>query len=157
MIDPTPSTESWAGIAALALFVLRELWNIYREKNKPRIDNATARGVEQQAELSAAQADKIKSDIQRDVLDQVHIENNNLRDRLVALESDLSRERLARIALEQELSTERKSRLDLESRLNAAQQRISALEDELDKRNARIKELESRSTGEAGGLMGNKR
>ena len=157
MIDPTPSTESWAGIAALALFVLRELWNIYREKNKPRIDNATALGVEQQAELSAAQADKIKSDIQRDVLDQVHIENNNLRDRLVALESDLSRERLARIALEQELSTERKSRLDLESRLNAAQQRISALEDELDKRNARIKELESRSTGEAGGLMGNKR
>ena len=156
MIDPTPSTESWAGIAALALFVLRELWNIYREKNKPRIDNATARGVEQQAELSAAQADKIKSDIQRDVLDQVHIENNNLRDRLVALESDLSKERIARQTLEVELAAERKARVELEARLTTAQQRISALEDELDKRNARIKELES-ACGGAGGLMGSKR
>ena len=156
-MNPIPAVDNWPGVATLVLFILRELWNIYREKNKPKIDDATARGVEQQAELSAAQADKIKSDIQRDVLDQVHIENSNLRDRLVALESDLSKERIARQTLEVELAAERKARVELETRLTAAQQRISALEDELDKRNARIKELESRSTGEAGGLMGNKR
>ena len=109
------------------------------------------------ASKTSSEREQLEAEITEKVLTRADTEIVKLNQRISSLESDLSRERLARIALEQELSTERKSRLDLESRLNAAQQRISALEDELDKRNARIKELESRSTGGAGGLMGNKR
>lgn len=108
------------------------------------------------ASKTSSEREQLEAEITEKVLTRADTEIVKLNQRISSLESDLSRERLARIALEQELSTERKSRLDLESRLNAAQQRISALEDELDKRNARIKELES-ARGGAGGLMGSKR
>ena len=109
------------------------------------------------ANKTSSEREQLEAEITEKVLTRADTEIVKLNQRISSLESDLSRERLARIALEQELSTERKSRLDLESRLNAAQQRISALEDELDKRNARIKELESARGGGAGGLMGSKR
>ena len=109
------------------------------------------------ASKTSSEREQLEAEITEKVLTRADTEIVKLNQRISSLESDLSRERLARIALEQELSTERKSRLDLESRLNAAQQRISALEDELDKRNARIKELESACGGVAGGLMGSKR
>ena len=109
------------------------------------------------ASKTSSEREQLEAEITEKVLTRADTEIVKLNQRISSLESDLSRERLARIALEQELSTERKSRLDLESRLNAAQQRISALEDELDKRNARIKELESARGGGAGGLMGSKR
>lgn len=85
----TPSSDSAAGIIALVLFVLRELWNIYREKNKPKVDNAQAANTNAQAELSEAQAAKIKADIQRDVLAQAHTENKTLIERVGVLESAL--------------------------------------------------------------------
>ena len=109
------------------------------------------------ANKTSSEREQLEAEITEKVLTRADTEIVKLNQRISSLESDLSRERLARIALEQELATERKSRLDLESRLNAAQQRISALEDELDKRNARIKELESARGGGAGGLMGSKR
>lgn len=62
----TPSTDNWAGVIALILFVIKSLWDIYREKNKPKIDNAQANNTQAQAALSEAQADKIKAEIQRD-------------------------------------------------------------------------------------------
>ena len=94
----TPSTDSWAGIIALAFFVVRELWNIYREKNKPRIDNAQANNTQAQAALSEAQADKIKAEIQRDVLTIAHNENKALIDRVSELERELADERKSRKA-----------------------------------------------------------
>ena len=94
----TPSTDNLPGIAALVLFVVRELWNIYREKNKPRIDNAQANNTQAQAALSEAQADKIKAEIQRDVLTIAHNENKALIDRVSELERELADERKSRKA-----------------------------------------------------------
>ena len=94
----TPSTDNLAGIAALVLFVVRELWNIYREKNKPRIDTAQANNTQAQAALSEAQADKIKAEIQRDVLTIAHNENKALIDRVSELERELADERKSRKA-----------------------------------------------------------
>ncbi len=94
----TPSTDSWYGIIALVLFVIKSLWDIYREKNKPRLDDSTAREIDQQAELSEAQANKIKADIQRDVLAQVHSENKTLRDTVERINAELAAERTARRA-----------------------------------------------------------
>ena len=115
-----------------------------------RKDSATAN-------KTSSEREQLESEITEKVLTRADTEIVKLNQRISALESDLSKERIARQALEVELATERKSRMDLESRLTVAQQRISALEDELDKRNARIKELESRSNSGAGGLMGGKR
>lgn len=94
----TPSTDSWAGIIALILFVIKSLWDIYREKNKPRIDNAQANNTQAQAALSEAQADKIKAEIQRDVLTIAHNENKALIDRVSELERELADERKSRKA-----------------------------------------------------------
>ncbi|MBK9496799.1 MAG: hypothetical protein IPO08_20300 [Xanthomonadales bacterium] len=92
----TPSTDNFAGVIALILFVIKSLWDIYREKNKPKIDNAQANHTQAQAELSEAQADKIKADIQRDVLAQVHLENQTLRETVERLSVELGNERKAR-------------------------------------------------------------
>lgn len=117
----------------------------------------TLRKDKASADKTSTEREQLEAEITEKVLTRADTEIVKLNQRISALESDLSRERLARMALEQELATERKSRMDLETRLNAAQQRISALEDELDKRNARIKELEAARTQGAGGLMGGKR
>ncbi|MBK9497213.1 MAG: hypothetical protein IPO08_22390 [Xanthomonadales bacterium] len=92
----TPSTDNFAGTIALILFVVKSLWDIYREKNKPKIDNAQANNTQAQAALSEAQADKIKAEIQRDVLAIAHNENKALIDRVSELENQLSDERKAR-------------------------------------------------------------
>ena len=92
----TPSTDSWAGIIALILFVIKSLWDIYREKNKPKIDTAQANNTQAQAALSEAQADKIKAEIQRDVLTIAHNENKTLIDRVSELERQLADERKRR-------------------------------------------------------------
>ena len=94
----TPSTDSWAGIIALILFVIKSLWDIYREKNKPNIDTAQANNTQAQAALSEAQADKIKAEIQRDVLTIAHNENKALIDRVSELERELADERKSRKA-----------------------------------------------------------
>lgn len=159
----TPSTDSPYGLIALVLFIVKSLWDIYREKNKPKIDFATARGVEQQAELSAAQADKIKSDIQRDVLAQVHSENKSLRELVAVLEADLKDERIARQAVEKALEQEQEKgrkreaamaslqsefdrdtalRANIDKMLQVANQRIEALENERAELHQRIAALE---------------
>ena len=107
MTQLTPSTDNAAGIIAIILFIVRELWNIYREKNKPRVDNS-------QASLTDAQAEKIRAEIQRDVLQQAHDENKELAERVNVLESALEAERKAR-AIEHE--SEVKARTVLEARL----------------------------------------
>lgn len=92
----TPSTDNWAGIIALLLFIVKSAWDIYKEKNKPKIDNAQANHTQAQAALSEAQADKIKADIQRDVLAQVHAENQTLRETVERISVELNTERAAR-------------------------------------------------------------
>ena len=92
----TPSTDSWAGIIALVLFVLKGLWEIYERKNKPKIDTAQANNTQAQAALSEAKADKIKAEIQRDVLTIAHNENKTLIDRVSELERQLADERKRR-------------------------------------------------------------
>ena len=94
----TPSTDNFAGVIALILFVIKSLWDIYREKNKPRIDTAQANNTQAQAALSEAQADKIKAEIQRDVLTIAHNENKTLIDRVSELERELADERKSRKA-----------------------------------------------------------
>lgn len=101
-----------------------------------RKDAATAR-------KTLTEHEQLESDITEKVLARADTEIVKLNQRISALESALSRERLERQALEIDLSHERAARIELEARLTAAQQRISALEDELDKREARIKELEA--------------
>lgn len=109
------------------------------------------------AHKTGTEREQLENEITEKVLTRADTEIVKLNQRISALESDLSKERIARQTLEVELGTERKARIDLESRLTAAQQRISALEDELDKRNARIKELEAGKRGSSGGLLGGSR
>ena len=109
------------------------------------------------ASKTSSEREQLEAEITEKVLTRADTEIVKLNQRISSLESDLSKERIARQTLEVELAAERKARVELEARLTTAQQRISALEDELDKRNARIKELESARGGGAGGLMGSKR
>ena len=92
----TPTTDNFAGTIALILFVIKSLWDIYREKGKPKIDTAQANNTQAQAALSEAQADKIKAEIQRDVLTIAHNENKTLIDRVSELERQLADERKRR-------------------------------------------------------------
>jgi len=110
------------------------------------------------ASKTSSEREQLENEITEKVLTRADTEIVKLNQRIAALESSLSQERIARQTLEVELSTERKARIELETRLTAAQQRISALEDELDQRNKRIRELEAaRGTSAGGGLMGGKR
>ena len=104
----TPSTDNAAGVIAIILFIIRELWNIYREKNKPKIDDS-------QVNLTDAQAEKIRAEIQRDVLKQAHDENKELAERVNALEAALKTERDERAA---EHEADVKARAVLEARLS---------------------------------------
>lgn len=105
------------------------------------------------ASKTTSEREQLENEITEKVLTRADTEIVKLNQRIAALESALSQERIARQTLEVELSTERKARIELETRLTAAQQRISALEDELDQRNKRIAELE-RGAGRGGGLRG---
>ena len=109
------------------------------------------------ASKTTSEREQLENEITEKVLTCADTEIVKLNQRIAALESSLSQERIARQTLEVELSTERKARIELETRLTAAQQRISALEDELDQRNKRIRELEAARGGAGGGLMGGKR
>ena len=148
----TPSTDSWAGIIALAFFVVRELWNIYREKNKPKIDNAQANNTQAQAALSEAQADKIKAEIQRDVLAIAHNENKALTDRVSDLENQLSDERKAR-------KDDNEKAMSLIAEL---QGQLMERDQVIANQNAIIRDLQTQITAlnrgqNSGGIMGGKR
>ncbi len=148
----TPSTDNFAGTIALILFVVKSLWDIYREKNKPKIDNAQANGMQAQAALSEAQADKIKAEIQRDVLEIAHNENKALIDRVSELENQLSDERKAR-----KDDNEKAMSLiaELQGQLRERDQVIA-------NQNAIIRDLQTQITAlnrgqNSGGIMGGKR
>jgi len=139
----TPSTDSWAGIAALAMFILRELWNIYREKNKPKIDNAQAESTQAQAAISTAQADKIKADIQRDILEQVHKENQALVMRVDEAERELASERNARRE-----DNEKALRMitELQGALRERDQQLSLMQASIIERDSVILDLQTQIT-----------
>ena len=148
----TPSTDNFAGTIALILFVVKSLWDIYREKNKPKIDNAQANNTQAQAALSEAQADKIKAEIQRDVLEIAHNENKALIDRVSELENQLSDERKAR-----KDDNEKAMSLiaELQGQLRERDQVIA-------NQNAIIRDLQTQITAlnrgqNSGGIMGGKR
>ena len=109
------------------------------------------------ASKTSSEREQLENEITEKVLTRADTEIVKLNQRIAAMESELSKERIARQALEAALATERAARVELEARLTAAQQRISALEDELDKRNQRIRELEAARGGAGGGLMGGRR
>lgn len=89
MTDPTPSTDSWYGILAIILFVVKSAWDIYKERNKPRIDAS-------QVNIADAQTREIEARLRRDLLADVE-RNNKERDdeiqRLTARISALEKER----------------------------------------------------------------
>lgn len=80
----TPSTDNWAGIIALVLFVVKSVWDIYREKGKPRIDSAQAVNLD-------AQAEQLRDQITKSVLATARQEIDRHTTRITALESELSR------------------------------------------------------------------
>ena len=80
----TPSTDNFAGVIALILFVIKSLWDIYREKNKPRIDNAQAVNLD-------AQAEQLRDQITKSVLATARQEIDRHTARIAALESELTR------------------------------------------------------------------
>lgn len=79
-----PSTDSLYGIIALVLFVAKSIWDIYREKNKPRIDGATVINLD-------AQAEKLRDEITRSVLATARQEIDRHTTRIAALEVELHR------------------------------------------------------------------
>jgi len=136
-------------IEAIIIAVIGALPGLIALVGQLRKDSASA-------SKTTSEREQLENEITEKVLTRADTEIVKLNQRIAALESSLSQERIARQTLEVELSTERKARIELETRLTAAQQRISALEDELDQRNKRIKELEA-ARGSAGGLIGGKR
>lgn len=80
----TPTTDNFAGVIALILFVVKSLWDIYREKGKPRIDNAQAVNLD-------AQAEQLRDQITKSVLATARQEIDRHTARITALESELGK------------------------------------------------------------------